>query len=86
MVGPNGQTGKQELPQGLTHDHEEPGTANAVKFEKRRLDRDRKGGKKKRSGETAKEYIVRKKELNRKRGGGRAVGQQVYGRRRKGGF
>ncbi|SJX61639.1 probable BUD23-Protein involved in bud-site selection [Sporisorium reilianum f. sp. reilianum] len=91
MVGPNGQTSKQTLPQGLTHDHEEADAAgqNGVKYEKRRLDRDRKGGKKgkKRGGETAKEYIVRKKELNRKRGQEDVPLDSRYtGRRRKGGF
>lgn len=72
MIGPNGQSTKQELPQGLTHDHQDTTTtSHSVKYEKRRLDKDnskRGSRKKKRSAETAKEYIVRKKELNRKRG------------------
>ncbi|CDS00596.1 hypothetical protein [Sporisorium scitamineum] len=92
LIGPNGQTSKQTLPEGLTHDHEdaEAGVgASGVKYEKRRMDRDRKGGKKgkKRGGETAKEYIVRKKELNRKRGKEDVPLDSRYtGRRRKGGF
>ncbi|GAC96429.1 hypothetical protein PHSY_004009 [Pseudozyma hubeiensis SY62] len=89
MVGPNGEAAKQELPQGLVHDHEDAETGKSgVKYEKRRLDRDdRKGKKKKRSGETAKEYIVRKKELNRKRGKEDVPLDSRYtGRKRKGGF
>ncbi|SOV04293.1 probable BUD23 - Protein involved in bud-site selection [Ustilago sp. UG-2017a] len=93
IVGPNGQAEKQMLPEGLTHDHEEAREAsgrNCVKYEKSRLDREgRKGGKKgkKRGGETAKEYIVRKKELNRKRGKEDVPLDSRYtGRRRKGGF
>lgn len=89
MVGPNGATTKQTLPEGLTHDHEEAGAGGAgVKFEKRRMDKERRQkGKKKRSGETAKEYIVRKKELNRKRGKEDVPLDSKYtGRRRKGGF
>ncbi|KAJ1601212.1 hypothetical protein NDA14_000209 [Ustilago hordei] len=93
IVGPNGQAEKQMLPEGLTHDHEEAGEAsrrNGVKYEKRRLDREgRKGGKKgkKRGGETAKEYILRKKELNRKRGKEDVPLDSKYtGRRRKAGF
>ncbi len=89
MIGPNGEAAKQTLPEGLTHDHEEAGSGkNAVKFEKRRLDKERlRGKKKKRGGETSKEYIVRKKELNRKRGKEDVPLDSKYtGRRRKGGF
>lgn len=86
-IGPNGQTAKQELPQALLHDHEGPGGEPAtVKYEKKRSS-DRKGkGKKKKSGETAKEYILRKKELNRKRGKDVPHDSKYTGRRRKGGF
>ena len=91
MIGPNGQSTKQELPQGLTHDHQDTTTtSHSVKYEKRRLDKDnskRGSRKKKRSAETAKEYIVRKKELNRKRGKEDVPLDSSYtGRRRKGGF
>ncbi|KAN0063408.1 18S rRNA (guanine1575-N7)-methyltransferase [Thecaphora frezii] len=67
-VGPNGQMAKQELPQGLVHDHEgAAGAGQTIKYEARRKEKARKS-KKKKSGETAKEYILRKKELNRLRG------------------
>ncbi|EPQ26606.1 uncharacterized protein PFL1_05927 [Pseudozyma flocculosa PF-1] len=88
-VGPNGQVAKQELPQGLVHDHEDGGSGTAtgakVKYETRRSDKARKG-KKKKSGETTKEYILRKKELNKLRGKDVPHDSKYTGRKRKGGF
>lgn len=89
MLGPN----QQQLPTPLTHDHEptpiNPAGASAVKFEKRRLDKDRRSHHRKKpsSQETAKEYILRKKQLNKKRGKEDVPLDSKYtGRRRKGGF
>ncbi|WFC97700.1 18S rRNA (guanine(1575)-N(7))-methyltransferase [Malassezia yamatoensis] len=62
MIGPNGegQGVKQQLPQALNYD--EP---DVVKHETRTSRNDRVHRNKKKRGETAKQYILRKKELNR---------------------
>lgn len=84
-VGGEMMLGPQQLPTPLTHEHEAT-PPTGVKFEKRRIDKRAKSRKTK-SGETAKEYIVRKKELNKKRGKDDVPLDSKYtGRRRKGGF
>ncbi|PWN51518.1 putative BUD23-protein [Violaceomyces palustris] len=90
-VGPNGETAKQELPQALMHEHEgEAGSSGptSVKYEKRRSDRSKVKGKgKKKSGESTKDYILRKKELYRKRGKEDVPKDSRYtGRKRKDAF
>ncbi|WFC94453.1 18S rRNA (guanine(1575)-N(7))-methyltransferase [Malassezia brasiliensis] len=66
MVGPNGegQGVKQQLPQALEHEE-----ANVARHEQRRVRDDcHERNKKKKKGETVKQYILRKKELDRARG------------------
>lgn len=65
MVGPNGegQGVKQQLPQAL--DFDEPGV---IHHERRKVHDERQERNKKKKGETMKQYILRKKELDRARG------------------
>jgi 18S rRNA (guanine1575-N7)-methyltransferase len=75
MVPPPGWQGelasaKHEVPQGLVAEHEMgKAAATQVKYEKKRDGAKGKKGKgKRKSGESTKEWIVRKKELYRTRG------------------
>lgn len=72
--GSGGEQVKQELPRGLVAEHENPDaeqTPGSVKYEaKRRRDRDARKtkGKKSKDGVKGKDWILKKKELYRKRG------------------
>ena len=87
IVGINGERKAQELPQGLLSEHEQNGEPASVKFEsKRERQQSSKSKAKTKKAIDAKQWIIHKKELNRRRGKEVPSDSKYTGRKRKTAF